>query len=179
MLVTTVSVKKWFLYTFLTLLFMALQGIFLHRIHIWGVLPFIYPCLAAVPATFESPNFATAFSLFLGVICDLLLPEPFPCFYTLTFPLTALVASLISKNLLPAGILCSYAVCVWAFAFHGFFHCFLFMSGGRPAWAQGMFLTLREFVVTVPLFAPLMTPFYRFAANHSRAEEVRRGGLYR
>ena len=173
MIVSNAAMKKALLYALAGFVFLVLQGMFLHRIHIWGVIPFLYPVLAAVPATFENPSFASVFALCLGMVCDLLLPEHFPCFYTLTFPLTGLAASLISKNLLPAALLCSYVVCVPAFALHGLFHCFLMMSSGHPAWKAGMFLCLREFAVTTPLLAPLIMIPFRLLANYLRREEAR------
>ena len=111
----------------------------------------------------------------MGLVCDLLLPERFPCFYTLTFPLTALLASLLSKNLLPAGILCSYAAAGIAYLLGGLFHCFILWSAGRSIWGAGMFMTLREFMVTAPLLAPLITGLFALLSRLTRDDEIRNG----
>lgn len=176
MIARNAAIYKWTLYSLAAILFLALQGMFFHRIHIWGVIPFLYPLLAAIPATYEQPFSATAFALALGVVCDLLLPERFPCFYTLTFPLTGLIASLFSRNLLPAGVLCSYAVGAIAFALGGLFHCFLLWAGGSASiWKLGIFLTLREFAVTAPLLAPPITGLFALLARATRDSEIRNG----
>ena len=176
MIARNAAIYKWTLYSLAAILFMALQGMFFHRVHLWGVIPFLYPLLAAIPATYEQPFPATAFALALGVVCDLLLPERFPCFYTLTFPLTGLIASLFSRNLLPAGVLCSYAVSAIAFAFGGAFHCFLLWAGGTASiWKMGMFLTLREFVITTPLLALPVTGLFALLSHATRDGEIRNG----
>ena len=84
-------------------------------------------------------------------------------------------SSLLSLYLLPAGPLCSYAVSAAAFLFHGLFHCLILAAGGHAAWRAGLFLTLREFLVTVPLAAPLMTLVFLLVANRTRADDPRRG----
>ncbi len=173
MIADNAVIFKWSIYSLAAALCVALQGMFLHRIYIWGVIPFLYPLLAAIPATFEQPAGATGFALGLGIVCDLLLPEAFPCFYTLLFPLTGLTASLLSR-LFPAGPLCSYVVSIMAFLFHGVFHCFILWSRGSDfIWKIGMYLTLREFVVTVPLLAPLVTVLFRALALRTHADEPR------
>lgn len=62
-----------------------------------------------LPATFEGPAAGTVYALACGVFCDLLLPSPIPCFYTLILPLVGLAAGLLSQSLIPAGYLCSAA----------------------------------------------------------------------
>lgn len=166
---------KWTLYLLAALLCLTVQSIAQH-IQFLGVIPFLYPLLAVIPATMDSPGFGGAFALLMGVFCDLLLPESLPCFYTLTFPVAAMIASLLSRELLPAGLLCSYAVSAIAFAINGFFHCFLFWTWGDPSpWMTGLHLTLREFLVTVPIMSPLMTLLFRLVADRTRYEEMHKG----
>lgn len=174
MIADNAVIFKWSLYSIAVIFCMAIQGMFLHRIYIWGVIPFLYPVLAAVPATYEEPASATVFALGLGIVCDLLLPEAFPCFYTILFPVTGLAASLLSR-LFPAGIFCSYIVSVTAFLLHGVLHCFLLWSqgGGGLTWKLGMFLTLREFLITVPVLAPLVTILFHAVAVRTHADEPR------
>ena len=117
--------------------------------------PFLYPVTAAVAASFEAPVPSTLYALVLGVVCDLLLPGVFPCFYTLTFPLVGLAAALISQSLLPAGFICSLAVSAAAFLLTGFVRCVLLWINGTPAWAAGGWILLRELCVTLPLALPV------------------------
>ena len=74
MLARNEVIIKWTLYALATALCFLLQGALLQRITIWGVIPFLYPMLAAVPATYEAPVPATIFALCVGVVCDVLLP---------------------------------------------------------------------------------------------------------
>ena len=166
---------KWTLYLLAALLCLIAQC-FAQHLRFLGVIPFLYPVLAVVPATMDSPGFGGAFAILMGLLCDWLLPESLPCFYTLSFPVSALIASFISHQLLPAGLLCSYAVSAVAFAVNGFFHCFLLWTWGAASpWALGLSLTAREFFVTVPLLSPLLTLLFRLVSDRTRYEEMRKG----
>ena len=151
---------KWTLYAAVTALCLFIQGGLLQRLEFWGVLPFLYPLLAAIPATFEGPLAGSVFSLLLGVVCDLLLPGPIPCLFTLIFPLAGLCAGLISQSWLPAGFLCSLVSSLIAFALTDGFRCLLLWMRGSAAWRAGALLTLREFCVAAPFVIPL-TLLYR------------------
>ena len=94
MLARNETIFKWFLYSAAAVLCLTVQSALLQRLTLWGVIPFVCPLLAAIPATWESPAAGTIFSMMVGVACDLLLPAPIPCFYTLVFPLVGLFASL-------------------------------------------------------------------------------------
>lgn len=160
MLARTDTIKKWTMYALATLLCIMIQGAFLQRMHLWGVIPFLYPLLAAIPATFESPGPGTIFAICVGVVCDSLLPAPIPCFYTLSFTLAGLCGSLLSQSLLPAGFLCSLAASAAAFVLTGCFHGFLLLLTGQPAWGAVVSLCLREMLISLPLCFPL-TLLYR------------------
>ena len=132
----------------------------------------LFRSLAAVPATFEGTIAGTIFALCVGVVCDLLLPGPIPCTYTLVFPLAGLCAALLSQSLLPAGFLCSLAGGAAAFFLTGGFHCILLWMNGKAAWQAGASVALREFCVTAPLTLPL-TVLYRAVWRKTRPEEPR------
>ena len=160
MLARNEVIIKWTLYALATALCFLLQGALLQRITIWGVIPFLYPMLAAVPATYEAPVPATIFALCAGVVCDVLLPGSIPCFYTLVFPVIGLCASLLAQGALPAGFFCSFVVTVIAFLLTDLFRCFLLWASGHAAWGAGSFLMLRETCVPLPLLFPV-TVLYR------------------
>ena len=123
MLARSATIFKWTLYTLAGLVWAVVQAAFLQRVTIWGVIPFLYPLIAALPATFEGPAAGTVYALACGVFCDLLLPSPIPCFYTLILPLVGLAAGLLSQSLIPAGYLCSAAAALPAYLLTGIFHC--------------------------------------------------------
>lgn len=164
------TIFKWLLYAAATALCFLLQGGLLQRLEFWEVIPFLYPFLAAIPATFEGPLAGSIFSLAVGLVCDLLLPSSIPCFYTLTFPLVGLCAGLLSQSWLPAGFFCSLVSSVIAFLLTGGFHCLLLWMLGKAAWQAGSYLALREFFVTVPLTIPL-TLLYRSVFRRTHLDD--------
>ena len=155
MLARNEVIFKWVLYAAATALCFLFQGALLQRIVLLGVIPFLYPMLAAIPATFEEPAPAGVFALCLGICCDLLLPEVIPCFYTLIFPVAAISASLLSRGLLPAGFPCSLAVSAAAFLLTDLFRCFLLAMEGHSPWGAGLLILLKEFIITAPLLIPV------------------------
>jgi len=159
------TIFKWALYAAAAALCFFVQAFVLQRFTVWGVIPFLYPALAAIPATYEGPVPGTVFALAVGVVCDLLLPEPLPCFYTLVFPLVGLCASLIAQSWLPAGFLCSLAVTALGFVLTGVFHCFLLWTREKAAWEAGAFVCCRELLVSLPLAIPATL---LFSAVHRR-----------
>ena len=53
---------KWSLYAAAAALCLLAQGAIFQRITLWGVFPFLYPLLAVIPATYESPVAGTVFA---------------------------------------------------------------------------------------------------------------------
>ena len=165
MLARNETIFKWALYAAAAALCFFVQAFVLQRFTVWGVIPFLYPALAAIPAAYEGPVPGTVFALAVGVMCDLLLPEPLPCFYTLVFPLVGLCASLIAQSWLPAGFLCSLAVTALGFVLTGAFHCFLLWAREKSAWGTGAFVCCRALLVSLPLAIPATL---LFSAVHRR-----------
>ena len=160
MLARSDTIIKWILYTLAGLVWAVVQTAVLQRFTFWGVIPFLYPLIAAIPATFEGPTAGTVYALAAGVLCDLLLPSPIPCFYTLIFPLVGLAAGLLSQSLIPAGYLCSAAAALPAYLLTGVFHCIVLWATGHAAWAAGMSVTLRELCASL-LWSLPMTWLFR------------------
>ena len=169
MLARNKLIIKWALYAAAALLCLLVQGALLQRITICGVIPFLYPLLAAIPATWESPVSGTVFALCMGIVCDLLLPDAIPCLYTLIFPLAGLCAALLAQSVLPAGYLCSLAGTAAAFLLTDGFRCFLLWAGGQSAWQAGGWLMVREFCVTAPLVIPVTILFQAVARKVRRS----------
>jgi len=156
---------KWSLYGAAAALCIAVQMALLQRFSIWGVIPFIYPLIAVIPATYEGPKAGTVFALAMGVVSDLLLPAPLPCLYTLLFPAAGLFAALMAQSVLHSGYLCSLAGGFLAFLLTGTFSCLLLWLKSAPAWAAGSFVLLRETCISLPLAFPVTA---LFAAVHRR-----------
>ena len=161
MLARSATIFKWTLYTLVGLVWAVVQAAFLQRVTIWGVIPFLYPLIAALPATFEGPAAGTVYALACGVFCDLLLPSSIPCFYTLILPLVGLAAGLLSQRLIPAGYLCSAAAALPAYLLTGIFHCIVLWAQGHPAWGAAMSVTLRELCVSLLWSLPMTWLFRR------------------
>ena len=170
MLARKETIFKWALYAAATVLCLAVQGAFFQCLTLWGVIPFIYPLLAAIPASYEGSVPGTIYALTVGVACDLILPAPLPCFYTLVFPAVGLCAALLAQNWLPAGFLCSLVAAAAAFFLTGFFTAVLLWLRGNSAWSASAFLTLREFCVTVPLTVPA-TVLYRAVYHRTHRDD--------
>ncbi len=170
MLARNETLFKWLLYTLGALLWVLVQTALLQRVTLWGVIPFCYPLIAAIPATYEGPSAAMVFALCVGVFCDLLLPAPLPCFYTLIFPAVGLCACLIARNLLPAGFLCSLAASAAAFFLTDLFQCLLLWGRGKAAWGAGAWVLCREFLLTAPLIIP-MTLLFRGVYRRTHADD--------
>ena len=159
MLARNETIFKWALYAAATALCFFVQGFLLQRITLWGVIPFVYPVVAAVVATREGPFRGTVFALALGIVCDLLLPEVIPCFYTIIFPLIGLFAGLISQSWLPAGFLCSLITSMLGFFMTGVFHCLLLWIREKTAWRAGLSVSLRELIISAVLTVPVTILF--------------------
>ena len=155
MLARSATIIKWVLYALAGLACTVVQAAVLQRFTLWGVIPFLYPLIAALPATFEGSAAGTVYALAAGVLCDLLLPSPIPCFYTLIFPLVGLSAGLLSQSLIPAGYLCSAAASLPAYLLTGVFHCIVLWATGHAAWTAGLSVTLRELCVSLPWSLPM------------------------
>ena len=153
-------IYKWLLYTAAAVVCLFVQSAILQRITIWGVLPFLYPLVAIMPATYEGPSSGAIFALCAGVFCDVLLPDQFPCLYTLTFPLAGLYAGSLSRSFLPPGVLCSFVSMTGTFLITDLFRCFLLWINEKAAWSAGLFVMLREFLVTAPLVIPVTLLFH-------------------
>ena len=155
MLARSATIIKWVLYALAGLACTVVQAAVLQRFTLWGVIPFLYPLIAALPATFEGPAAGTVYALACGVFCDLLLPSPIPCFYTLILPLVGLAAGLLSQSLIPAGYLCSAVASLPAYLLTGVFHCIVLWATGHAAWTAGLSVTLRELCVSLPWSLPM------------------------
>lgn len=158
---------KWSVYLGTMVLAIFCQGLVFQQIYIWGCIPFIYPVLVAVMATYDDMIFGATYGLILGVMCDVLLPAHIPCFYTLLFPCIAMLCAAIGKNIFPSGFLCSGVVTVLAFVLSGFFQGVVLWGQGHSAWNMVFTIMGRELILSFLLMIPLTVAF-RYIAERTR-----------
>ena len=104
-------VRKWILYCLCALVLVLVQNMVLVYVRIVGVHPFLLPALALIPVTLERSGPSLLYALFFGLACDLLIPSGvFVCFYCLKFFVAAILARLLSVQVIAAGLFCSLAV---------------------------------------------------------------------
>ena len=153
---------RWSVYAAAALLCCLVQGLLLQRLRIWGVMPFLYPALAAMVSVWEDalPG-GTVFALCLGAVCDLALPGPLPCFYTIAFPLAAMLAGLLTRAWLSSNLLSALTASALGFLVTDLFHAAVLALRGQGAFAAAMTLAGREFLVTLPLL-PFLALLLRF-----------------
>ena len=80
MLARSATIFKWTLYTLAGLVWVVVQAAFLQRVTIWGVIPFLYPLIAALPATLRAPLPARSTPLPVAFSATCCSPPPFPAF---------------------------------------------------------------------------------------------------
>ena len=103
-------ILRWSVYGAAGLLVCLVQGLILQRLDLWGVMPFLYPALAAMVAVWEGAvPCGAVYALCLGAACDLALPGGIPCFYTIAFPLAAMLAGLLTRGWLSSNLLSALA----------------------------------------------------------------------
>lgn len=155
-------ILRWSLYGAAGLLTCLLQGLILQRLSIWGVMPFLYPALAAMVAVREGALPAGAvYALALGAVCDLALPGAIPCFYSVAFPLAAMLSGLLTRSWLSSNFLSSLAASALSFLVTGLLHAGVLAAMGHGAFGAAMAVTGKEFLVTLPLL-PFLYLLLRF-----------------
>lgn len=150
---------KWALYAAATAACMLVQGFILQNLEFRGVFPFVYPILAATVASLEGPLNGTVYSLVLGVICDLILVGPIPCFYTLILPPVGLYSAFLARGVLSSGWLGAMAASVTAFLFTGLFHALILAMKGKAAWSASALVCGKELAVSILLVIPVYALF--------------------
>ena len=91
---------KWCVYSVITLFFCLVQICGLQHLRVMGVVPFLYPVLSALVATYEGRSGGIFFATGLGALCDIGLYSPFVGFYTVAFAAAALLTALVAEYLL-------------------------------------------------------------------------------
>ena len=155
-------ILRWSVYGGAGLLVCLVQGLILQRLDLWGVMPFLYPALAAMVAIWEGavPRRAV-YALCLGALCDLALPGSVPCFYTVTLPLAAILAGLLTREWLSSHLLSALAASALSYLVTGLLHAGVLAVTGHGAFVTAMAVAGKEFLITLPAL-PLLYLLLRF-----------------
>ena len=158
---------RWILYAAATLLVVILQSLILNHISIWGVHPFLPPVLVAITTSLEGRGQAIGYAGVFGLLCDLSMQAPIPCFYTLTFVLITLVTSLIAKKIIMPGFFCSIIVASVGIFVVDLLDTACLAYGNGVTFSSGMNLAGREILISlilVPLVHLLLLKIHRKTA---------------
>ena len=152
-------IQKWILYGLCALALVLAEGLLLVRVEFWGVHPFLLPAIAVIPVTLERDEAALLFSVFFGLVCDLLSPVTgLPCFYTLAFLLSGALAWLLAGRLV-AGLVCSLAATAVSLAVCSLLHLAV-LAGSQPVDASAAaMLAGKEALLSLPLTVLAHYPF--------------------
>ncbi len=153
-------IQKWILYGLCALALVLAEGLILVRVEVWGVHPFLLPAIAVIPVTLERDEAALLFSVFFGLVCDLLSPVAgLPCFYTLAFLLSGALAWLLSGRVVAAGLVCSLAATTVSLAVCSLLHLAV-LAGSQPVDASAAaMLAGKEALLSLPLTVLAHYPF--------------------
>ena len=151
---------RWLFYGLGAVLFLLLQSVVLWRIRVWGIHPFIPPVLVAVAASWESRQEGICAAAVFGLLCDLTMSPPIPCFYLLTFTASAFFAGLVAKRWILPGFFCAVAVSLGAMIINGAFQALLLSFRGINDPGAAASITGREMLLTAPLI-PLVYLLFR------------------
>lgn len=150
---------KWALFAAVTVPCLLLQGFVLQFIAVAGVMPFLYPALPATVGMYEGPVGGAVYGLVLGVACDLTLPGPIPCLYTLVFSATGFFSALLVRSWLPAGLPCALLSASASFLLLDLLRCAQLALSGQSVWPAGALKTVQEIALTMPFVIPVWLLF--------------------
>ena len=157
------ALYRWIFYALAAGLFLILQGQLFNRLQAWGVHPFLPPVLAVTAAVWEDRQESLCAGAVFGLLCDLVLRPPIPCFYVLSFSAAAFLAGLIAKRWIQPGFFCTLAAALAALVLTGAFYALVFSVRGINDPAAAAASVGRELLLTLPLI-----PFVYLLFRHIR-----------
>ena len=157
------ALYRWFFYALAACLFLFLQGLLFNRLQVWGIHPFLPPVLAVTAAVWEDRQESLCAGAVFGLLCDLVMRPPIPCFYVLAFSAAAFLAGFIAKGWIQPGFFCALAVSVSSLILCGGFFALIFSIRGINDPAVAVSIIGRELLLTLPLI-----PFVYLLFRHIR-----------
>ena len=154
---TQTTALKWTFYALAAAALFFLRRLLLGSMTFFGVIPFLPPVILAVMASFELPRSAVIAGIVFGALCDLVLPAPFACLYTIAFTLAALLISTVVSNLLQQGFARALLSTVLTFLLVDLLQAFALLprSGARPPFCRCLHLFARETALSCLLLLPV------------------------
>ena len=147
---------KWTFYALAAAALLFLRRLLLGSMTFFGVIPFLPPVILAVMASFELPRSSVIAGIVFGALCDLVLPAPFACLYTIAFTLAALLISTVVSNLLQQGFARALLSTVLTFLLVDLLQAFaLLPRSGSTAILSMLHLFARETALSCLLLAPV------------------------
>ena len=157
------ALYRWIFYGLAAGLFLLFQNMLLTRLQLWGIHPFLPPILAVMPAVWEDRQESLCAGAVFGLLCDLTIRPPIPCFYVLVFAAAAFLAGLISTRWIQPGFFCALTASLAALLLNGAFYALVFSVRGINDMAASASITGRELLLRLPL-----TPFVYLLFRHIR-----------
>ncbi len=151
---------KWSTYGALSLLVLLVQGL-LPDIRLFGVVLFLPPVLVALLASLESNLQGLIFALCFGLLCDLALLGPSPCFYLVSFILIALLSAFLSTRILNAELFRSLAAASAGILLSALLRLPLLPADGST-FSDFLLYCGRELLLAMPFVVPLHFLFLFF-----------------
>ena len=142
---------KWATYALVILTLCFLHSFTLAHVRILRVIPFLPPVALAVICSLENNLQGTVFSIVFGALCDMICPGAFPCIYTVSFFLAALVILLLAHSVLQPGFFCALAAVVTVFFFLDLFCAVPLLFAGHASVGAALSLFLRELTASLVL----------------------------
>ena len=153
---TQTTALKWTFYALAAAALFFLRRLLLGSMTFFGVIPFLPPVILAVMASFELPRSSVIAGIVFGALCDLVLPAPFACLYTIAFTLAALLISTVVSNLLQQGFARALLSTVLAFLLVDLLQAFaLLPRSGSTAILSMLHLFARETALSCLLLVPV------------------------
>lgn len=162
-------VFKWAVYAIAAFLLCALQSMVLGNIRVLGLTPFLYPMIPAAAAMFEGPKQGGIFALCFGFLCDLLLPAPFPGFFSISFALGAILAGAVAERVMSRGFGCALVTSALGLLSTCVMRLFVqILLGGQHLVLMAR-ISLGETLLTLPAILVVL-PIFRAIANRCVAD---------
>lgn len=155
---------KWSVYSALSLLILLLQG-FLPELRLSGAALFLPPVLVAIVSSLEPGQQGVIFAGCFGLVCDLALLGPIPCFYLMSFLLIGLLSLLISRRIVNTRLILSLAVSATALVVDALLRLLILLCRGGGDLGAAALLLGAELLLTLPVAVPL---HFLFAVFHRR-----------
>ena len=150
---TQTTALKWTFYALAAAALFFLRRLLLGSMTFFGVIPFLPPVILA---SFELPRSSVIAGIVFGALCDLVLPAPFACLYTIAFTLAALLISTVVSNLLQQGFARALLSTVLAFLLVDLLQAFaLLPRSGSTAILPMLHLFARETALSCLLLVPV------------------------